>query len=77
MKKRWDAWEMMKRRRPDQTQDRSEKQLPKGVAQSSQDKSHPRAGWAEQFALMHELGDDKLLDWDYLPTKFDEEEWEW
>ena len=39
---------------------------------------HPRAGWAEQFELMHKLGEDKINGWeDYLPTKFDEEEWEW
>ncbi len=31
---------------------------------------------AEDAALMHERGDDRLLD-PYVPTKFDEEEWEW
>jgi antitoxin MazE len=36
----------------------------------------PRAGWAEAAEVMHERGDDRLLD---RPTKtrFDEEEWEW
>lgn len=37
---------------------------------------HPRAGWAEAFARMRELGDDELLD-EYTPTDFDENEWEW
>jgi antitoxin MazE len=35
-----------------------------------------REGWAEAARLMHERGEDKLL-YDYVPTKFDEEEWEW
>jgi antitoxin MazE len=35
-----------------------------------------RAGWAEAFAGMHGAGDDRLLDED-VPTRFDEEEWEW
>jgi len=40
--------------------------------------THPRAGWAESFRLMHERGDDALIDGP-LPslTMFDEEEWEW
>ena len=38
--------------------------------------ANPRAGWAEQFRKMAEMGDDKLLDPE-TPTKFDEEEWEW
>lgn len=39
---------------------------------------NPRAGWAESARLMHERGDDALIDGP-LPslTKFDEEEWEW
>jgi antitoxin MazE len=38
----------------------------------------PRAGWEEACRLMHERGDDALIDGP-LPTlsKFDEEEWEW
>jgi antitoxin MazE len=35
-----------------------------------------RAGWAEAARLMHERGDDELLD-PPTPTRFDEEEWEW
>lgn len=35
-----------------------------------------REGWAEAARLMHERGEDVLLD-GYVPTKFDEEEWEW
>ena len=38
--------------------------------------NHPRAGWAEAFARMAARGDDKLLD-PYVPTKWDETEWEW
>ena len=39
---------------------------------------HPRAGWAEQFKLMHERGDDRLLDGaELLSTRWDETEWEW
>jgi len=39
---------------------------------------NPRAGWDEECRLMHERGDDALIDGP-LPslTKFDEEEWEW
>jgi antitoxin MazE len=38
----------------------------------------PRAGWEEACRLMHQRGDDNLIDGP-LPalTKFDEEEWEW
>lgn len=36
----------------------------------------PREGWEEQFAEMAEQGQDSLLD-GYIPTKFDDEEWEW
>ena len=39
---------------------------------------NPRAGWEEAFALMHERGDDVLLDGDQLgSSSWDEEEWEW
>jgi antitoxin MazE len=36
----------------------------------------PREGWAEQFALMAELGDDELLEAD-VASSWDESEWEW
>ena len=36
----------------------------------------PRAGWAEAAKVMHERGDDRLLDRP-TTTRFDEEEWEW
>jgi antitoxin MazE len=36
-----------------------------------------REGWDEQFKLMAETGDDKLLDGDLNTTVWDEEEWEW
>ncbi|TAK21348.1 MAG: AbrB/MazE/SpoVT family DNA-binding domain-containing protein [Chloroflexota bacterium] len=36
----------------------------------------PRAGWAEAAQLMHERGDDVLLDRD-TPTEFDRNEWTW
>lgn len=36
-----------------------------------------REGWAEAFRLMHERGEDRLLEgWDF-PNEFDETEWEW
>jgi antitoxin MazE len=38
---------------------------------------NPRQGWAESFAEMARNGDDLLLDPGYIPTAFDEEEWEW
>ncbi len=38
----------------------------------------PRAGWDEAFKRMAEKGDDTLFETDSLvPTKWDEEEWEW
>lgn len=42
---------------------------------------NPRAGWAEQFAKVapHDndaLGHDSLQD-EYIPTEWDETEWEW
>ena len=39
-------------------------------------RSHPRAGWAEQFKAMAKHGDDKLLD-EPTPTRWDETEWKW
>ncbi len=39
---------------------------------------HPRAGWNEAFQAMSCQGDDALLDGgELLPTRWDEEEWEW
>jgi len=35
-----------------------------------------RQGWAEQFAVMAEQGDDRLLD-EVTPTRWDEDEWTW
>lgn len=38
----------------------------------------PRRGWDEQFALMAERGDDRLLDEGAASfTRWDAEEWEW
>jgi antitoxin MazE len=37
----------------------------------------PRAGWAEQFAVMREAGDDALIDEPQAATTWDDEEWEW
>jgi antitoxin MazE len=36
----------------------------------------PRSGWEEEAALMHERGEDRLLD-SPMATRFDENEWEW
>jgi antitoxin MazE len=36
----------------------------------------PRLGWEAHFAEMAEVGDDQLLD-DLVPTRWDEEDWEW
>lgn len=37
-----------------------------------------REGWEQQFRLMAERGDDRLLDGDRATlSKWDEEEWEW
>ena len=38
--------------------------------------AHPRAGWDKALAKMSENGDDVLLD-EYVPTEWDENEWEW
>ena len=42
-------------------------------------RSHPvRQGWDEQFRLMAENGDDKLLDAPFAATSsWDETEWQW
>jgi len=38
----------------------------------------PRAGWEEQFKLMAQRGDDKLLDNDAASlTKWDADQWQW
>lgn len=38
----------------------------------------PRAGWEKQFQLMAKRHDDTLLDGeDFIPTEWDEEEWNW
>jgi antitoxin MazE len=37
----------------------------------------PRAGWGAAFARMASAGDDKLLDGRSIPTRWDEEEWQW
>jgi antitoxin MazE len=37
----------------------------------------PRDGWEEQFRLMAERGDDRLLDDVASTSQWDEEEWEW
>ena len=36
----------------------------------------PRRGWEEAFAEMAAAGDDDLLD-EPIPTRFDEQEWDW
>lgn len=39
---------------------------------------NPRAGWDEAFAAMARQDDDALLDnKELVPTRWDEEEWEW
>lgn len=39
---------------------------------------HPREGWEEQARLMHERGDDRLIDGDEWPlTEIEKNEWEW
>lgn len=37
----------------------------------------PRAGWDTAFARMARAGDDKLLDGQAPPTRWDEEDWQW
>ena len=36
----------------------------------------PRAEWADAAELLHQRGEDGLLD-ESMPTRFDETEWEW
>jgi antitoxin MazE len=37
---------------------------------------HPRDGWEEQFRLMHERGDDRLIE-GFPTSDWDDEDWEW
>jgi len=37
----------------------------------------PRSGWATAFMRMSRAGDDKLLDGEPVPTRWDEEDWQW
>ena len=37
----------------------------------------PRAGWGAVFERMARLGDDKLLDLQANPTRWDDEDWQW
>lgn len=40
--------------------------------------TRPRSGWAEAFKTMAQVGDDKLVDGEVaLPTRWEEDEWEW
>ncbi len=36
----------------------------------------PRSGWAEAAKQMSQRGEDQMLD-SPMPTRFDEEEWQW
>jgi hypothetical protein len=39
---------------------------------------HPRQDWAAAFRAMAESGDDRLLDGSpMIPTRWDEDEWQW
>jgi antitoxin MazE len=38
--------------------------------------ARPRAGWAAKARMMHDHGDDRLLDTG-TPTRFDEIDWRW
>ncbi len=38
--------------------------------------SKPRTGWAEAAKLLHQRGEDSLLDGP-TPTRFDDQEWQW
>ncbi len=44
------------------------------VIRSSQSSRH---GWEEQFKMMAESGDDRLLDETVQYSSWDEEDWEW
>ena len=39
--------------------------------------TRPRSGWAEAFKSMAQVGDDKLIDGDVVPTRWEEDEWKW
>ena len=45
-----------------------------GIMISAED--GPRTGWAEAAALARERADNTLLD-EVVPTRFDENDWEW
>lgn len=48
------------------------------IAPAEPEPGLPRRGWARAFKEMAAAGDDGLLDGDRnLPTRWDEEEWEW
>ena len=48
------------------------------IAPADPEDTPPRQGWAKAFAAMAGAEDDVLLDGEsHLPTKWDEEEWEW
>jgi len=36
-----------------------------------------RRGWDKAFALMHQHGDDRLIDADLIDSQFDDQEWTW
>jgi antitoxin MazE len=46
--------------------------------EENQPNQHPRQNWEEQFRVMAERGDDKLLEITEADlTEWDSEEWEW
>jgi antitoxin MazE len=48
------------------------------IAPVEPESAPPRKGWAKAFKAMAAAGDDDLLDNQRaLPTRWDEEEWEW
>lgn len=48
------------------------------IIRSAKQPRKPREGWEEQFRLMAERGDDKLIDPDeFPPTQWEIEEWTW
>jgi antitoxin MazE len=48
------------------------------IAPAEPERVPPRKGWSKAFQDMAAVGDDDLLDGDRnLPTRWDDEEWEW
>ncbi len=48
------------------------------IAPARPEPSPPRKGWGKAFKEMAAVADDRLLDGGHhMPTKWDEEEWEW